>query len=507
MAVGLVMGGSICQEPSISTSYGQACMPKIIFDVTDLRQYISQHPYPSGIQRVMVMMIDELAVQAGTDRIWIGHSDTDSADYKVRPYSALGPTGMADVGNLAAVLDQPRTLSARPSLNKYKNKPLKRLFHTLVGNMYAQIGREAYFVKRGTTLEVWRNFLPSSNTEVHHRKSQSIFNICEAGDYLVILDAGWADKSWQSAENWRHKLRAKGVRIALLVHDLIQIQNPEYIPSTDPERFYEWLHSTLNTTDIYLANSKATARDLQAFMEEHGAATQPVHTLPLAQHPLKPVPAPDLPKQKLRVGNLAVPDISKRYAKLTETKYVDDDIKALLKWPYVLCVGTMDIRKNLWALSHVWLRLSTNKDIALPKLVFAGRRGSFNEDFNRLMQATGQLGGWAEIHHAVSDHDLDFLYRNCLFTVMPSFYEGWGLPVGESLSYGKTGVVSQASSLPEVGLDLVEYCDPYDMNSIEAACLKLLSDPAHRQNLEGQIRQTKLRSWSDVSRDLLALLP
>jgi glycosyltransferase involved in cell wall biosynthesis len=201
-----------------------------------------------------------------------------------------------------------------------------------------------------------------------------------------------------------------------------------------------------------------------------------------------------------------MPAIPERYARFADTWDMNDEVRAMLKWPYVLCVGTMDIRKNLWALSQVWQRLSQNRDITLPKLVFAGRRGSFNEDFNRLMQATGNLGGWVEIFNTASDSDLDFLYRNCLFTVMPSFYEGWGLPIGESLSYGKTGVVSQASSMPEVGLDLVEYCDPADMSSIEAACLKLIADPAHRAALEARIAQTRLRSWADVSRDLTEVL-
>jgi glycosyltransferase involved in cell wall biosynthesis len=477
-------------------------MTKIIFDVTDLRKYISIHAHLSGIQRVMVMIIDELAAQAGADKIWLGYCGTDAQDYQVRPYSALGAEGMANTTNLAAVLDQPQTLSTRPTLEGYADKPLKRQFHTLIRNIKAQLGNEAHFTRRKTTIDAWRASAPARAAEVDQAKTQNVFEICGPEDWLVMLDAGWADSSWQSSENWCHKLRAKGVRVAVLVHDLIQIQNPEYIPGTNSMVFYKWLHSTLGTADVYLANSKATAHDLQGFITEH-KATQPIHVLPLAQHPLT---TPPTAKQQAPSADADLPDIPARYSRLSETWDMDDDVRTLLKWPYVLCVGTMDIRKNLWALSHVWLRLSQNKDITLPKLVFAGRKGSFNEDFNRLMQATGQLGGWAEIYHTASDSELDFLYRNCLFTAMPSFYEGWGLPIGESLSYGKTGVVSQTSSMPEVGLDLVEYCDPYDMASMEAACLRLIADPAHRKELEARIAKTKLRSWSDVSHDLLEFL-
>lgn len=476
-------------------------MTKIIFDVTDLRKYISAHPHLSGIQRVMVMIIDELAAQVGADDIWLGYCGATPQDYQVRRYSALGATGMADTTNLAAVLDQPRARPIRPSLQGYANKPLKRQFHALMRDFKARRGDEAYFIKRGTTIEAWRASARAADTALYHANAQSVYDICAPGDWLVMLDAGWADRSWQTADNWRNRVRAKGVKIALLVHDLIQIQNPEYIPGMDSVVFYKWLHSTLETADVYLANSQATAQDLQGFLDEYDA-DQDVHILPLAQHPLPP---PDA-RQATQMHDPGLPVIPARYARLAETWDTNDEVRALLKWPYVLCVGTMDIRKNLWALAQVWLRLSRNTDITLPKLVFAGRRGSFNEDFNRLMQATGNLGGWVEIYNTASDSDLDFLYRNCLFTVMPSFYEGWGLPIGESLSYGKTGVVSQASSMPEVGLDLVEYCDPADMSSIEAACLRLIADPDHRETLEARIAETRLRSWADVAQDLVNFL-
>lgn len=477
-------------------------MSKIIFDVTDLRKYISMHPHLSGIQRVMVMIIDELAAQIGPDDIWLGYCGATPQDYQVRRYSALGAAGMSDISNLAMVLDQSRPRPARPTLQGYADKPVKRFFHTLLRDFKASRGDERHFIKRGTTIEAWRASAPRLVTDTDYAKPRSLFDICGPGDWMVMLDAGWADKSWQTADNWRHRLRARGVRIALMVHDLIQIQNPEYIPGRDSKVFYQWLYSTLETADVYLANSQATADDLNAFLRAY-EATQPVHVVPLAQHPIA---APARDRTKDTAADPVLPRVPDRYDKFADTWDMNGEIRALLKWPFVLCVGTMDIRKNLWALSQVWLRLSGNRDITLPKLVLVGRPGSFNDDFKKLMHGTGNLGGWVEIHSNASDADLDFLYRNCLFTVMPSFYEGWGLPIGESLSYGKTGVVSQTSSMPEVGLDLVEYCDPHDMTSIEEACLRLIADPAHRKALEAKIAAATLRSWADVSRDLHVLL-
>ena len=89
--------------------------------------------------------------------------------------------------------------------------------------------------------------------------------------------------------------------------------------------------------------------------------------------------------------------------------------------------------------------------------------------------------------------------------MMPSIYEGWGLPVGEALSYGKTAIVADGSSLPEVGGDLVEYCDPGSVDSIAEAVRALVAAPERRLELERRISQAHLRRWRDVAEDLLEI--
>ena len=89
---------------------------------------------------------------------------------------------------------------------------------------------ETYFTKRGTTLEAWRASAPRRQT--HTAKSlpaPDAMEVCGAGDWVVMLDAGWADPSWQKDDNGLRRLRKRGVRSAVLVHDLIQIQNPEIL--------------------------------------------------------------------------------------------------------------------------------------------------------------------------------------------------------------------------------------------------------------------------------------
>ena len=69
----------------------------------------------------------------------------------------------------------------------------------------------------------------------------------------------------------------------------------------------------------------------------------------------------------------------------------------------------------------------------VPALVFAGRRGWLVQDFIEQLENCGYLDGKVIILDNVTDGELDLLYRRCILTVFPSFAEGWGLPVGESL--------------------------------------------------------------------------
>ena len=95
-------------------------------------------------------------------------------------------------------------------------------------------------------------------------------------------------------------------------------------------------------------------------------------------------------------------------------------------------------------------------------------------------------------------------HGDCLFTVYPSFYEGWGLPVAESLAFGKLCVASSASSLPEVGRDFVDYHDPHDVAEATARIQRAIFDAAYRGSREKSISERfRARSWGESAAELL----
>ena len=101
----------------------------------------------------------------------------------------------------------------------------------------------------------------------------------------------------------------------------------------------------------------------------------------------------------------------------------------------------------------------------------------------------------------------DILYRDCRFTFFPSFYEGWGLPVTESLSFGRVCLASDRASVPEAGGRFCAYLDPDNATGATAAARALIGNPEHLAALEADIRDGfRPVPWSDTAAAVLAAL-
>jgi glycosyltransferase involved in cell wall biosynthesis len=104
----------------------------------------------------------------------------------------------------------------------------------------------------------------------------------------------------------------------------------------------------------------------------------------------------------------------------------------------------------------------------------------------------------------LNDRDLTEVYRRCLFTAFASLYEGWGLPVEESLAHGKFCVASKSSSIPEVGGDWVDYFDPNDANDAQRVVERALFEPSYVEARELHIRESyRPFSWLGCTRELV----
>ena len=464
-------------------------MTRYFFDLSGVLDYLGHGSRFTGIQRVVVVLADTACRKLPPGAAYLSWYDPGRGAYVAVPYALLADGRLTDPDRLRAAFGiAPPRQDGTTALAKYDRRPLRAAFHALRYRIYARLGRKKY-AKR--LAEITRKTAVVGR-KIPARDLQSFAGLANARDHLVIMDAVWGLEDALAAFR---AARARGVFVHTMLHDLIPVVMPEVMNDDMIRRFEPWLRTSHDYTSSYLAVSRSTGRDLSEFLERHGI-DRPVRNTPLAQArvPASPRRDGDHDEDGTELTTLPEPGLASQR------------VRAQLFHPYVLCVGTMEIRKNSWRVAQAWDRLRAVDGLNLPRLVFVGQSGWMNHAFEMMMKATGQLGGWVDIIEKASDAELETLYRHCLFTITASRYEGWGLPVGESLAYGKTGVVARTSSLPEVGGDLVEYCDPTSIDSIAQACRTLIEDQGRRAALEARIATAPLRQWTDTADDLLAAL-
>ncbi|MDE2576650.1 MAG: glycosyltransferase family 4 protein [Rhodospirillales bacterium] len=300
------------------------------------------------------------------------------------------------------------------------------------------------------------------------------------GHVLLVLGAPWVRGDYFAAVAAAR--REHGVRYVQLFYDLIPTLLPETCDSGLVHGFNRALAGMLRHADHVLAISRHSLADLRRLAAACEVAMPPASLVPLGA-------APEYgPARKARPADAA---FLARHG-LEE---------------YVLCVGTLEPRKNHLYLYRIWKRLAAELGAATPRLVFAGRLGWHIEELQRTLRASGNLDGRILHLPEPSDGELATLYRGCLFTVFPSLYEGWGLPVAESLRYGKPVVTSSVSAMPEAGGDLALYVDPLNVESGYACIHALLTDRAALRARAGMVRAGyRPTGWPMATRSLVRRL-
>ena len=175
---------------------------------------------------------------------------------------------------------------------------------------------------------------------------------------------------------------------------------------------------------------------------------------------------------------------------------------------FVLFVSTIEVRKNHTQAFRIWCELLRElPEGIVPTLVFAGSWGWMVEDLRKAIEATDYLKGKLQIILSPDDATLAALYNGCLFTLYLSHYEGWGLPVSDSLSYGKPCVASNRASIPEAGGRFCVYVDPDNTTGATQVVRSLLTDPSLLDRLETDLKTGFTpTSWTETARSLLDLI-
>ncbi|MCA3279067.1 MAG: glycosyltransferase [Roseomonas sp.] len=303
----------------------------------------------------------------------------------------------------------------------------------------------------------------SSKTKISPRK----------GDSYIILGAFWIFSSFSN--HWL-RLKIEGVKIGIYIYDLIPFTHPQFVHDSTREAVIGLFDELMALADFILTISKYVAREVEIFTRDRLGRTLPILAVPLA-HEL-PVSAGD------EVDEL-------------ESHFLD-----IVPSEFVLCVCTLEGRKNHLLLLNIWRSLIQKLGDGCPSLVLVGKWGWRIEEFQKELFASNYLDGKVVVFQDLSDIELCHLYRNCTFTLFPSFAEGWGLPVGESLAYGKPCIASNTTSIPEVGGDFCRYINPYDPMEALQAVERTLADRADLAAWAKRIEaHFKVRTWADVTKE------
>ncbi|MBR2136830.1 MAG: glycosyltransferase [Alphaproteobacteria bacterium] len=169
------------------------------------------------------------------------------------------------------------------------------------------------------------------------------------------------------------------------------------------------------------------------------------------------------------------------------------DLSALgIKKPFILSVGSFDGKKNYQLLYQTYCAAQF-KGIDLPQLVIVGRLVQ-GHDLYSMFQTNPYTKEKVKIL-SVKDEELTALYKNCLFTVLPTLYEGWSLTLPESFYYGKMCVCSDVAPLREVGENFACYVNPYH----PAEWVETITDLAKHPEKVKKYEQKIAQKWHSVS--------
>ena len=278
---------------------------------------------------------------------------------------------------------------------------------------------------------------------------------------------------WESAQYIKYVLNdlqsERKMKLAMIIYDLCPIVTPQYCSEGIQNIYRNFMSKVMHRSDLILSISQNTKKDVSDWLMSREKK----------------------PKLSLVYRN-------------------GDELKAKGKKPtrlavsnqkYIVCIGTVEARKNHTLLYYAY-KLAEERGINLPPTLIIGRKGWLADDIYRVITNDKSIFNKKIFFlHNTSDEEMIWLIKNSQFSVYPSFYEGWGLPIAESLTLGVPVLSSNTSSMPEIGEEMVDYFSPYSPEDLLSAMDKLLSSENYFNKKREKIKEHyKVTSWSDSYR-------
>jgi glycosyltransferase involved in cell wall biosynthesis len=245
-----------------------------------------------------------------------------------------------------------------------------------------------------------------------------------------------------------YNIQKTGIKTVVTIHDLIFLRFPYLYRSFDRKIYLKKFKYACEIADLIIAVSKQTANDIKKYF---GIDESRIKVIYQGCNPVF--------RKKINDGRRA--QIIKKYG---------------FPESFILFVGTIEERKNLLAV----LKAMDSGKIKLP-LVVIGRKTSYYKKVKKYIDSNKIK----EIYflESILNEELPAIYQQAEVFVYPSVFEGFGIPVIESLYSGTPVITSKNGCFPEAGGPSSMYIDPLNVEEFADAIKKIIEDRELRQKM------------------------
>jgi glycosyltransferase involved in cell wall biosynthesis len=276
---------------------------------------------------------------------------------------------------------------------------------------------------------------------------------------MLYLNVGHTGLNDHALLDWIAKHRVRAIHF---VHDLIPITNPEFCRPGEAQRHHGRIMNALRSASGIIGNSEFTLDELRSFAVRHSIL----------------MPA----------------SIAAWIAGLGTGKPV---VPKRLDRPHFVTVGTVEARKNHQMLLQVWRRLVAEEGNAAPILLIVGQPGWEAQEALEKLENPGDLEGSVVHLNDCKDDDLLSWIAGARALLMPSFAEGFGLPIVEALAMRTPVIASDLAVFREIAGNIPTYLDPADMNAWHDRARAFAGDGSERERQLSMMSDYRQTEWPE----------
>ena len=310
------------------------------------------------------------------------------------------------------------------------------------------------------------------------------------GDSILLADSIWNQAGFLNALSASEKPPS----VIGFCYDIIPIDRPDFVINSARSIFKEWIMEMLAHSQEVVCISRYSAQRLNNFI-----LRESLHLPSLKS--IRQIAFGNMIEDKLsdkNRPNKSLGDILVAH-KLNSGVYSEQNLQAT---SWLLWLGSIDVRKNLDVLLLALEYLIVNGKCNRP-VVIAGRPSNGFNYYDAKIRNNPVLNKKIILIIAPSDDLLKDLKTGSALSLFTSWEEGYGLPVAEFLQAGIPVIASNATSIPEVAGDLVDYFEPWDSRGLAELIDRFEANEEYRDELSARASKFVATSWNKTLDDIL----